>query len=143
MQLDLRAILEADSRRRRQMVDVVTERLLGRDAPRRRVRLAQVAAVFELGHQVAHHRGAHAQLMVRDYLRRSDRLGSRDKLLHGREDQRMLPVRERVGFLRHLIWRVTRRGPVTILLPIQRYIQATIVTQWAETQDMASRISLT
>ena len=93
MELDLRAILEADSRRRRQMIDVVAERFFSRDPPCRGVGLAQVTAVLELGHHVAHHRGAHAQLMPRDDLRRSNRLGGRDKLLHRREHQRMLPVR--------------------------------------------------
>ena len=95
MELDLRAILEADSRRRREMIDVVAERFFSRDPPCRCMRLAQVAAVFELGHHVADHRGAHAQLMPRDNLRGTYRLGSRDELLHRREHQRMLPVRKR------------------------------------------------
>src|SRR5271156_5066751 len=67
------------------------------------MRLAQVTAVFELGHHVANHRGAHAELMARDNLRGSDGLRGRDELLHGREYQRVLTIRERVGFLRHLL----------------------------------------
>ena len=97
MELNLRAILEADSHRRRQMIDVIAKRLLGRDPAGRGVRLTQVTAVFQLGHHVAHHRGTHPQLMARDDLRRTDRLGGRDELLHRREDQRVLPVRERVA----------------------------------------------
>jgi hypothetical protein len=86
VEFNLRAILEADSRRRREMIDVVAKRLLGRDAAGRRMRLAQVTAVFQLGHHVAHHRGAYAQLMARDDLRGADGLGGRDEFLHRRED---------------------------------------------------------
>ena len=61
------------------------------------MRLAQVTAVLELRHHVADHRSAHAELMARDYLRRTDGLGGRDELLHSRDNQRALPVRKRVA----------------------------------------------
>src|ERR1039458_8471760 len=134
----LRTAVEADPGRRGEMIDVIAKRLLGRDPARRGVRLTQVTTVFQLGHHVAHHRSAHAQLMARDDLRRTYRLGGRDELLHRREDQRVTPVRERVDFrfLRHLTWRWRAKftfslGPsirgaalVSIVLRIQRYIQA-------------------
>ena len=96
MELDLRAILEADSRLRRKMIDVIAKRFLGRDPARRRVRLTQIAAIFQLAHHVANHRGAHAELMMRDDLRGPDRRRSRDELLHRREQQRVTPGRKRV-----------------------------------------------
>ncbi len=119
MEFNLRAIFETDSRRRCEMIDVIAKRFFSGDSAGRCMRLAQVTAVFELGHYVAHHRGAHAELMARDDLRGADRLGGRNEFLHRRENKRVLPVREIVAWrlLRHLI------GSVSILLRIERYIQ--------------------
>ena len=138
MEFDLRAILEADSSRRREMIDVIAKRFFSGDSARRRMRLAQVAAILELGHHVADHRGAHAELMARDNLCGTDRLGSRDKLLHRRQHQRMLPVRKRV-----LEDSCVISCLITIVLRIQRYSSRDIVSARPLISAMASGYSVT
>src|SRR5260370_3414612 len=97
MALICRATCKPIRRGRGKMMDLVEKRFSRGASARRRMRLTQVTAVFELRHHVADHRAAHAELMARDYLRGAYWLGGRDELLHCRDHQRMLPVRKRVA----------------------------------------------
>ena len=82
--------------RRGQVIDEVPVALVGRDAPRRRVRLDEVALLLEHGHLVAHGRRRHLDRRHLGDQVRTDRLGRRDVLLHDGTQDRCLPIIEHV-----------------------------------------------
>jgi hypothetical protein len=103
---DLRVLFVGELPHFHHRVDEEAERLVGGDAPRARVRLVEVAELFEIGEHVPDARGREADALLRERAR-ADGLAARDELGDaGVED---LPgARVQLGHRREILPRTAR-----------------------------------